>query len=358
MGAGSSASERELVKSNSVRTLKINNRLSEMMKLEQDTISILLLGAGGCGKSTILKQLKILHKDGFTPEEKKKFKDLCYQNTVESMQSLCKASSHLGIALSKPSNVKHMERVLAIDRYRQSDYEAKEAIQLLWQDAGIQEAFDKRNTFNLGDSCPYFMAKANIERVFSETFEPTNQDVLRCRKATTGIVQTDFDIEGVHFQLFDVGGQRGERSKWIDIFENVTGIMFIASLSEYNEVLEEDRSKNRMQESLDLFEGIVNLPWFIEVPVFLFLNKNDLFENKIKTVDPGPYFPQYHGGCDYEGALRFIHTRFFECNKNKMKTIYAHVTDATNTENIEFVWRVTKHAIMERNMNSMGTVIT
>src|SRR3954467_7976686 len=78
------------------------------------------------------------------------------------------------------------------------------------------------------------------------------------------------------FRMYDVGGQRGERKKWIHCFENVTAIMFIASLSEYDQVLAEDRSRNRLKESLDLFEGIINLPWFNDAPIILFLNKDDL----------------------------------------------------------------------------------
>ena len=72
--------------------------------------------------------------------------------------------------------------------------------------------------------------------------------------------------------MFDcAGGQRGERKKWIHCFDGVTAIMFIASLNEYDQVLAEDRTRNRLKESLDLFEGIINLPWFKEAPIILFL---------------------------------------------------------------------------------------
>lgn len=118
----------------------------------------------------------------------------------------------------------------------------------------------------------------NIVRILQPSFVPTDQDILRSRAMTNGIIQTDFLIDKNLFQMFDVGGQRGERKKWIHCFENVTAILFIASLSEFDQVLREDDTKNRMIESLNLFEGMINLPWFKNVPVLLFLNKEDLFK--------------------------------------------------------------------------------
>jgi hypothetical protein len=61
-------------------------------------------------------------------------------------------------------------------------------------------------------------------------------------------------IEGKEFVVIDVGGQRNERKKWIHCFEDVTAIIFIASLSEYDSLLFEDNSTNRMHEALDLFD--------------------------------------------------------------------------------------------------------
>ena len=40
-------------------------------------------------------------------------------------------------------------------------------------------------------------------------------------------------------RMVDVGGQRSERRKWIHCFENVTSIMFLVALSEYDQVLVE-----------------------------------------------------------------------------------------------------------------------
>ena len=53
---------------------------------------------------------------------------------------------------------------------------------------------------------------------------------------TTGIVKIEFSFKGLTFHMFDVGGQRSERKKWIHCFDNVTAVLFIVSLSEYDQV--------------------------------------------------------------------------------------------------------------------------
>lgn len=59
------------------------------------------------------------------------------------------------------------------------------------------------------------------------------------------------------FQFFDVGGQRNERRKWINCFDGVHGVMFVAALSEYDQSLYEERSVNRMVNTV-LYCGILS----------------------------------------------------------------------------------------------------
>jgi len=301
--------------------------------------------------------MKILHTDGFTDNEQRFYKGLAYKNTIEAMQVFCRAAIQLNVALSSAENIVYSEELLLLDIDGKYNFEAKAALTALWADKGIQECISRANEFNLQDSAPYFLNPAQVERVFSLDYTATQQDILRCLLATTGIIQTDFIIDKLKFKMFDVGGQRGERKKWIHCFDNVTAIMFIGSLSEYDQVLAEDRTRNRLSESLELFEGIINLPWFKEVPIILFLNKNDLFQKKIKLVDIAIYHPAYTGGCDEVAGLKYIQDNYYDRNKNLHKCIYTHVTDATNTENIAFVWKSSKHIILEQNLTRSGLLM-
>lgn len=122
--------------------------------------------------------------------------------------------------------------------------------------------------------------------------------------------------------MVDVGGQRSERRKWIHCFENVTSIMFLVALSEYDQVLVESDNEvgplpprsprpcprgpapspltprfpqNRMEESKALFRTIITYPWFQNSSVILFLNKKDLLEDKILHSHLVDYFPEFDG---------------------------------------------------------------
>ena len=226
------------------------------------------------------------------------------------------------------------------------------AIVALYTCTPIQRALLRQNEFHLLDSAPYFLS--NATRILHPHYTPTTADILRSRLPTTGIIESTFRVDKLTFRLYDVGGQRGERKKWMHCFDGVTAIFFIASLSEYDQVLAEDRTRNRMKESLDLFHGITNLPWFRTIPVILFLNKADLFTTKVREVDIGTYFPQYTGGCNMDDGLRYIQDMYLSRNENPDKSVYCHVTDATNTENIAFVWRAAKHIILEQSLHRSG----
>ena len=116
----------------------------------------------------------------------------------------------------------------------------------------------------------------------------------------------------------------------------VTAIIFVTSLSEYNQKCYEDEETNRMKESLLVFDEIVNSKWFVQTPIILFLNKEDLFKEKIKTHDLQVCFPNYTGGYDSKAGVKYISQKFNEKNKNPdTKKIFTHVTCATNTEQLK-----------------------
>ena len=183
-------------------------------------------------------------------------------------------------------------------------------------------------------SSSYFDA---VERIAQPDYLPTDQDVLRSRVKTTGITETTFIIGDLTYRMFDVGGQRSERKKWIHCFENVTTILFLVAISEYDQLLFEDETVNRMQEALTLFDSICNSRWFVKTSIILFLNKIDRFKEKLPVSPMKNYFPDYEGGADYAAACDYILNRFVSLNQAEQKQIYTHFTCATDTTQIRFV---------------------
>ena len=131
------------------------------------------------------------------------------------------------------------------------------------------------------------------------------------RVRTTGIVVTPINEPPYTYQVVDVGGQRSERRKWIHAFDDVKGVIFLDGLAGYNQVLFEDSSVNRMHESLNLFREIVKNPIFKNIPIFVFLNKKDLFEEMIPKYPLAKCFPDFNGPPgDVQSALDYIHTKY------------------------------------------------
>jgi hypothetical protein len=148
--------------------------------------------------------------------------------------------------------------------------------------------------------------------------------------------------------MVDVGGQRSERKKWIHCFQDVTCVVFVTSLSEYDQMLYEDHTVRRIDESLKLFDEVCNSRWFLETNIILFLNKSDIFKEKIKKTDLSVCFPEYKGGPNFNKATNYIRKKFTRLNKNAQRAIYTHVTCATDTENIKFVFNVVKDIIIKK----------
>lgn len=110
-----------------------------------------------------------------------------------------------------------------------------------------------------------------------------------------------------------------------------------------------------MQEALQLFDSICNSRWFVETSIILFLNKVDLLKEKITRVPLTQCFPEYTGGDDATKAIAFIERKFTELNRTpETKTVYAHHTCATQTENIRFAWAAVNDIVTRTSLRKAG----
>ncbi|XP_025026905.1 guanine nucleotide-binding protein subunit alpha-14 isoform X2 [Python bivittatus] len=327
-------SEEEKV--NRLLSLEIERRLRRDKRNSRRELKLLLLGTGESGKSTFIKQMKIIHGSGFSEEERKSFTKLVYQNIYSAMQAM---------EDSQMIEEVHIDKIETLER------KYVEAIKRLWEDPGIQECYRRRREYQLSDSAKYFLS--DLERIAMPSFVPNEQDVLRVRIPTTGIIEYPFVLQNVVFRMVDVGGQRSERRKWIHCFENVTSIIFLVALSEYDQVLAESHNENRLEESKALFKTVITYPWFQNSSVILFLNKKDLLEEKIMYSHLITYFPQFPGPKqDVKAAGEFILQLYKDQNSDK--DIYTHFTCATDTENIRFVFAAVKDTILNLNLKEFN----
>ncbi|KAK1900948.1 Guanine nucleotide-binding protein G(i) subunit alpha-2 [Dissostichus eleginoides] len=290
----------------------IDKNLREDGEKAAREVKLLLLGAGESGKSTIVKQMKIIHEDGYSEDECKQYRAVVYSNTIQSIMAIVKAMACLKIDYSSNGRVLQddAQQLFSLSAAAEEQgifpEDLSNVMRRLWGDSGIQSCF-KRSRDYLND----------LERIAKADYIPTQQDVLRTRVKTTGIVETHFTFKELHFKMFDVGGQRSERKKWIHCFEGVTAIIFCVALSAYDLVLAEDEEMNRMHESMKLFDSICNNKWFTETSIILFLNKKDLFEEKIPRSPLNICFPEYTGANKFDEAASYIQTKFEDLNKKR-----------------------------------------
>ncbi|KAJ7316664.1 hypothetical protein JRQ81_002826 [Phrynocephalus forsythii] len=339
------------------RSKMIDKNLREDGEKAAREVKLLLLGAGESGKSTIVKQMKIIHEDGYSEEECRQYKAVVYSNTIQSIMAIIKAMGNLQIDFGDPARADDARQLFALACTAEEQgilpEDLSNVIRRLWADNGVQSCFNRSREYQLNDSAAYYLN--DLERIARGDYIPTQQDVLRTRVKTTGIVETHFTFKDLHFKMFDVGGQRSERKKWIHCFEGVTAIIFCVALSAYDLVLAEDEEMNRMHESMKLFDSICNNKWFTDTSIILFLNKKDLFEEKIIHSPLTICFPEYTGANKYDEAASYIQSKFEDLNKRKdTKEIYTHFTCATDTKNVQFVFDAVTDVIIKNNLKDCG----
>ncbi|KAI7894017.1 G-protein alpha subunit [Mucor mucedo] len=343
--------------SNEERTEKlhsysIDRTIEEESRKMKNECKILLLGSGESGKSTIFKQMKILHQNGFSTDELLNWRVTVYRNLIHSAQAVVNALNEFEYQLSDEKVQYEAQRITEYRLQEIIDPLVIDAVISVWHDPAVTKLLDEKAAeFYLMDSAPYFFEE--IKRIGKADYIPTKQDVLRARSKTTGIVETRFLMNEVNVHMFDVGGQRSERKKWIHCFEAVRSIIFCVSLSEYDQVLLEESRQNRMMESLVLFESVINSRWFSRTIMILFLNKIDLFRKKIKKIPLEKFFPDYTGGSDINKSLKYILWRFNQTNRANLK-IFAHVTQATNTSDMQLVFNTVERTILNMSLQDSG----
>lgn len=425
----------------------IEQQLNMEKQKEKNEIKLLLLGAGESGKSTVLKQLRLLHQGGFTHQERLQYSQVIWADAIQSMKILIIQARKLGITLACDDPEKNRElfeckrillntkalelidtsvaggseflndyvlkyseryenkrRILSTGEVKAFDQEEKNqlknnsktdpinyqeisqnlnasghdkmfvknqavntpfsstsnenianAIIHLWnKDQGIKQCFARSSEFQLEGSASYYFD--HIEKFAQPEYVCSDEDILKGRIKTTGITETDFTIGSSKFKVLDAGGQRSERKKWIHCFQGITAVCFVLALSEYDQMLFEDERVNRMHESIMLFDTLLNSKWFQNTPFILFLNKTDIFEEKVKRVPIRKYFPDYQGRVgDAEAGLKYFEKIFLSLNRSN-KPIYVKRTCATDTQTMKFVLSAVTDLIIQQNLKKSGII--
>lgn len=359
----------------------LEQKIVAWSKEYKKAIKLLLLGAGESGKTTIIKQMKILHINGFSESDRQEKVVDIRQNIHESMYDLLTNMSILEppVCLADDANEISASYIRNLGPKEPLSYtqEYFDHVHTLWNDKGVKECYRRSNEFQLIDSAKYFLDR--IMEVRNPDYRPSDQDILHCRKKTTGIQKIEFQMKvpakygggSQEFWMFDVGGQRGERRKWLPLFEGINAILFLVASSDYDLTLREETGVNRLREAVSLFEDIWHNRFLHDTGMIVFLNKQDMLKEKVESGKSiATYFPEYityemsstdGRSCDeYIKTRCFIRDLFYDVTKKRIsaddrkfsimpgltvmladtenRQCYFHFTVATDTGNIKTVF--------------------
>ncbi|XP_026323228.1 guanine nucleotide-binding protein G(f) subunit alpha-like [Hyposmocoma kahamanoa] len=364
---------------------QIDREIKQWFKVYDQAIKLLLLGTGESGKTTIIKQMKILHIQGFSASERQEKIQYIRHNIHESIYDIVRHMSTLSIGLQNIKNVQAQQIILRCGPNGPPEYNEAyfDHVRNLWRDSGVRECFKRSNEYQLIDSAEYFLDR--IDLIEKPDYMPSDADILRCRQKTTGIQKIEFKVKlpksmqgGVQdFWMFDVGGQRGERKKWIQVFEGINAIWFLVACSDFDQTLREDNSQNRLKEALVLFEDVWQSRYLqinkLSSTFLIFMNQIKFILKQIQQGQSiGRYFPAYEGyrasGDEYNRTRLFIRSMFMEITNKKserrnlkastdnfvvgeatkVRECYYHFTTATDTDNVRTVFKDVHQMILTK----------
>ncbi|BGP52434.1 guanine nucleotide-binding protein subunit alpha [Rhodotorula kratochvilovae] len=360
MGCGQSI-DAEAAQSNKA-SAAIDAELRRARQEEAKTVKCLMLGAGESGKSTLVKQMRLMYANPYSDRERAEYREIVFTNALQSMQAVIRGFEVVRISLPQ-QYIPTAEYLISVSTDEAADPSTgdiephiRDALAALWAEPATKEVVKHSSQFQLNDSAHFF---DEMHRVGQPGYIPTDQDILRTRVRSTGIVEEVFAVKGQKLRVFDVGGQRSERKKWIHCFENVNVLVFVAAISEYDQVLFEDSTVNRLAEASMLWESIAGSRWFISSAFVLMLNKIDLFANKILGAGPPltDYFPDYTGPPrDLDAAKAYMRAKFVSLNPRKERGLYVHLTCATDTNQARVVLAAVMDQVLTRLLTEVGLI--
>jgi len=212
-------------------------------------------------------------------------------------------------------------------------------IEKLWGDEAIQAEL-KRKRLRLEESSGFYLD--SVPRITDLRYVPSDDDVLKARLKTLGVVEHCFALEagherGVDWKIYDVGGARSQRQAWAPYFEDMNALIFLAPISAFDQVLAEDTRVNRVEDSLLLWRSVVANKLLANVNIILFLNKCDLLQSKLEAgVRLNQYMTSYGDRPnDHESVSKYFRSKFQALHQsyspNQDREVYLHLTAVTDT---------------------------
>lgn len=188
-----------------------------------------------------------------------------------------------------------------------------------------------------------------VQRLTTRGYVPSDDDILKARLKTLGVTEHRFKLKRTadfsgDWRIYDVGGHRSQRDAWAPYFDDMNAIIFLAPISCFNQVMAEDGKYNRLQDSFDLWVKLLSNPLLKHTDLILFLNKTDIFRQKIESgIKFGDYVVSYGSEREntVEAVIEYIRKKFLHLMKkyssNHPRPFYVHLTSVTDTQSTKLI---------------------
>jgi len=326
-----------------------------------NTRKVLCLGIGGCGKSTFVKQMKIIHNIGWNQTEIVGFRKIIRGNIVSGLQGAVDAAVHMGKDISE-ENIEAYKAVKAIS-VRNVDFSDKaiqDHIKKLSQDPAVLDVCRDHPEKLDQTHLLYFLEK--FDNYLSEEFLVTDEDILRSRQRTAGANSTLIFFNKKYFEFYDIGGQKPERPKWQMVLTDnqFSAIIYFVATDEFDVRDEENEFKDsKLELSKLIFAELINDGNIQEsgVPIVLMLNRCDLFRKRFEEKESRKSFREAQPGFQgetVEDALTFLENQFKAELKDESIDISVRQTCTLDTETMKTVWNAIRDAVMMKGLDDLA----
>ncbi|KAI0046307.1 hypothetical protein FA95DRAFT_1403781 [Auriscalpium vulgare] len=278
-----------------------------------------------------MRLMRLQEPEGVSMDERMAARPAVLAHLLNSARSVLDALDQSGLDLVDPGNTDNATWVrsykLSDEDESNSDHaEAVRAIDGIWHDAAIAKLLDCAGQFHLVDNAKYFLDA--VGRIGAGAYVPTDEDMLKARAPVRSSSQAQLTMGTLSLHLFEIPMQNRH---FKHIFDEATSIVFCASLADY------DRGAPgaTLEDSLVLFENVVNSRWFQRTSVLLVLTKLQLLKEKLPTMPLEKYAPDYEGGADFNKAAKYILSKYKSRN-HALLSIYPAIVEAADPKEAHF----------------------
>ncbi|KAK3622342.1 Guanine nucleotide-binding protein alpha-2 subunit [Elasticomyces elasticus] len=290
------------------RSRATEKALSAEQRRRHRSHNVLIFGNSTEDKDLLMKQFRSVYGDGHSTAELAAHQQSILLHLVTCAKAFIHAMTKLEIAF-EDTVLRRLTQVI-MDSEDSIEPEVISAVAKLCQEANVHKILESQEEIVLPRFAAYFLIAA--ERMTTVDYLPTEADVQRITSGRSGIYEETFAGPYNEQTQVTVLGHLAQmpRNMLQSFPHNITSIVFLADLAEYDTSDFENAYRNRLLESLLLFEAITGSGWPYHITILVLLTNLDNFKRKLISKPLEHYFHDYTGGTDPNRAVEYVSKRF------------------------------------------------